>query len=206
MYSTSDSYFGKPRPNPNCDSNLSGESSVDRALADLARICEQERRSAWPSIDPWRNADAWQDAYIALATRIQDGRVDIDRPLGPLARKTARNFFLSECRRQRRFSSLSDVQLQRYLGEGPSLEEQAEASRRGDALRVTMLRLCADGELDARDVGVLIGRYAEERPAAEVGASLGIGTANVRQLCARRCKLLREALRRQGLEPGEASC
>jgi DNA-directed RNA polymerase specialized sigma24 family protein len=173
---------------------------VQRGLGELAEVCERGRKSGWPSRDPWRNGEAWQNTYVALATRILDGRVDVDRPLGPLARLAARRFFLSERRGQQRLTELTDTQLHRFhLGEERTLEEEAESARRGDALRVALIDQLDAGNLSEADLAILTRRYVDEWGAAEVADAMGLGIANVRQICTRRCQLLREALAAQGL-------
>ncbi len=183
-----------------------GSSRCDRSpttrtgIAELARICEQGGKSTWPSRDPWQNSDAWQNAYLALAAHIADGKVDLDRPLRPLARTTARRFFLTDCRQRGRLSELTDAQLHRFhLGEETSLEDHVEASRRGDALRTAMLGLVGEGSLSEADLAILTRRYVDEWSAKEVAGTMGLGVANVRQICARRRQVLRQALAEQGL-------
>ena len=73
------------------------------------------------------NSDAWQNAYITLSARIAAGTVDVDRPLKGLAYVTARNFFLSEQRRNRRLVAIADEQVERYWGgDGPLAEDLVE--------------------------------------------------------------------------------
>lgn len=177
-------------------------SAVERGLGELAEVCERGQRSGWPSRDPWRNGEAWQNTYVALAARILDGRVDVERPLGPLARLAAKRFFLSERRGQQRLSELTEADLHRFhLGEERTLEEEAESSRRGDALRVALIAQLDAGNLSEADLTVLTRRYVDEWGAAEVADAMGLGIANVRQICSRRCQLLRTALTQQGLAP-----
>lgn len=176
------------------------ESVTQRGLRELAEVCERGRSSGWPSRDPWQNSDAWQSTYVALATRIIDGRVDVDRVLGPLARLAAWRFFLSERRRQQRVTELTDAQLHRFhLGEERTLEEEAESARRGDALRVALLGQLDAGNLSEADLAILARRYVDDWGATEVADAMGLSIANVRQICSRRCLLLREVLTKQGL-------
>jgi DNA-directed RNA polymerase specialized sigma24 family protein len=174
------------------------------ALIELAQICEEGRLSGRPSSKPWLNNDAWQNTYLALAARIADGRVDIGRPLHGLAYTTARHFFLSECRRLRRFAELNEEHVQRFnAGDERTPAELASASRRGELLRGNLVRLTQTGKLSERDLVILTQRYVEERGASAVAGAVGIGADNVRQICARRCRLLREELAGQGIEDKE---
>jgi len=175
--------------------------AIQRALIDLASICEEGRRSGMPSSKPWLNDEAWQNAYVALAARISDGRVDIERPLGGLAFTTARNFFRTEHRRQRRFAELSDEQLWRLAAsEERPVEDAAEASRRGEVLRRQLARLVGSGKLNEADLTILRRRYVDEWSASEVAGSARLRVDNVRQICARRCRLLRRELGGRGIE------
>jgi RNA polymerase sigma factor (sigma-70 family) len=172
---------------------------------DLADICDAGSKSGWPSSKPWINSDAWQNTYLALSVRIADGRIDIGRPLHGLAYRTARNLFLSERRRERRLSAITEEQVDRYgAAEERSPEELAEASRRGDVLRGNLTRLAATGRLSETDLLILTRRYIDEWSAKEVGGATGIAVDNVRQICARRCRLLRSELSDLGLD-GEAA-
>lgn len=182
-----------------------GDAEAQRGLRELAEICERGRKSGWPSRDPWQNGEAWQNTYVALATRILDGRVGVDRPLGPLARLVARRFLLTEWRFQQRVTELTDAQLHRFnLGEGCTLEEEAESARRGDVLRTALLEQLAAGNLSRTDLAILTRRYVDDWGASEVADMAGLSIANVRQICSRRCVLLREVLAGQGLAPASA--
>jgi DNA-directed RNA polymerase specialized sigma24 family protein len=182
-------------------SDRGNQSRIDQALLDLAEICERGRKSGRPSANPWLNGDAWQNAYLALAARIPSGAIDIDRPLDGLAYTTARNFFLSECRRLRRFSELSDEHVHRLdTSEERAPEEWAEASRQGEVLRGGVTALFAAGRLSRVDLAILIGRYVDEWSSKEVADVAGISVDNVRQICARRCRLLRGELAGRGLD------
>jgi len=178
---------------------------VHVALVDLAGICKAGTESAFPCREPWLNADAWHNTYVALAARISDGRVDIERPLGPLAKLTAYRFFLSERRRMRRLSALTEEQLHRVsLGDESPPEERAEAARRARALREAIESLRVEGRLSEAEVGMLWRRYVEEWRSPEVAAAAGLTADNVRQICTRRCALLRLALAGQDLEEAAA--
>lgn len=169
------------------------------ALVELAQICKHGSESRWPSAHPSTNADAWQNTYEKLARRISDGRVDVSRPLVPLARLTARRFLLSEYRLQQRFSALNDLQLHRFnLGDGIQPEEQVEIHRRRDLFRTGAAGLMAEGRLSNTDLEILDGRYAKERSSEEVASAVGVSAQNVRQICTRRRALLRTKL--AGLE------
>jgi len=179
---------------------------VHVALIDLAWICKRGSESSWPSLDRAANADAWQSAYEKLAIRISDGRVDITRPLKPLARLTARRFLLSEYRRQQRFLALNEIQLHRFnLGEATAPEEQVEIIRKRDLVRSGLTRLQAEEKLSKTDLAVLDGRYVKEKSSAEVASALGVSSQSVRQICSRRCTLLRAELGGLGLEEEAAS-
>jgi DNA-directed RNA polymerase specialized sigma24 family protein len=171
------------------------------ALIDLARICKKGSESKRPSGKPWLNADAWQNTYVTLADRISDGRVDIGRPLEPLAQITARRFFLTDCRRLARFSALTETQLHRFnLGEEALPEEQVEAARSGEMLHAGVARLRAEGRLSDAEVEILTRRYVGGWSSGEVATAAGLAAENVRQVCSRRCGLLRATLAGQGLE------
>ena len=173
---------------------------IRRGLRELAEVCDVGGSSGWPSRDPWHNSEAWQNTYVTLAVRIIDGRVDVDRPLGPLARLAAWRFMISERRRQRRVTQLTDLQLHRFhLGEEQTPEEEAEGSRRGNMLRVALLKQIDAGSLSEVDLTILIRRYVDEWGAAEVADAMGISPANVRKICSRRCSLLREELLELGM-------
>ncbi|HST69480.1 MAG TPA: sigma-70 family RNA polymerase sigma factor [Solirubrobacterales bacterium] len=174
---------------------MKGRSRIARAKAELAAICRREARSGWPAWDRWQNEDVWHETFLRLAQRIDDGRVTIDQPLRPLARKTAFRLFLREGERQRRFFQLSESQLHRFRQSEELLpEDYAEVSRRAVLLRETLLRLCAEEKLDERDVLVLTLRYVEGWPAAAVAERLEIGAAGVRKICSRRLQLLRREM------------
>ena len=183
------------------DSSMS--EAVKRGLRELAEVCDTGRSSGWPSRDPWRNSEAWQNTYVALATRIIDGRVDVDRPLSPLARLSAWRFMINEQRRQQRVVQLTEPQQHRFhLGEERTLEEMAEDSRRNDVLRLALLRQIDAGKLSDVDMTILIRRYVDEWGASEVAEAMGISPANVRKICSRRCLMLRDELLELGLSPG----
>jgi RNA polymerase sigma factor (sigma-70 family) len=173
---------------------------IERGLRELAEVCDIGGSSGWPSRDPWHNREAWQNTYVALATRIMDGRVDVDRPLGPLARLAAWRFMISERRRQQRVTQLTDLQLHRFhLGDERTPEEEAEGSRRGDMLRLVLLNQLDAGSLSEADLMILIRRYVDEWGASEVAEAMGISPANVRKICSRRRLLLRQELVELGL-------
>lgn len=175
---------------------------VKRGLRELAEVCDRGRSSGWPSRDHWQNGEVWQSAYVALATRILDGRVDVDRPLAALARLTAWRLLVSERRRQKRVMQLTEVQLHRFhVGEERSLEEHAESVSRGDALRIALLSQLGQGNLTEVDLTILIRRYVDEWGAAEVASATGLSPANVRKICSRRCDLLRQELAKHGIAP-----
>jgi DNA-directed RNA polymerase specialized sigma24 family protein len=145
------------------------------------------------------NADAWQSTYEKLAMRISDGRVDTSRPLKPLAQLTARRIFLSEHRRQQRFSALTDLQLHRFnLGDSVAPEEQVEGRRKRHLLRTVVTHLMTEGRLTETDLEVLDRRYVKDRNSEEVATAMRLSAQNVRQLCSRRGALLRTNL--AGLE------
>jgi DNA-directed RNA polymerase specialized sigma24 family protein len=149
------------------------------------------------------NSDAWQNTYMTLAARIAEGAVDVERPLRGLAHTTARNFFLSERRRDRRLIAIADEQVERYgAGAVRSTEELAEAARRGEVLRGHLVRLAAAGKLTPSDLIILTRRYVDGWSAAEVAEAMGLGVDNVRQICARRRRLLRTELAGLGLDEG----
>jgi len=174
------------------------------ALTELAETCRHGSESSWPSPHRSRNADIWQSTYEKLAVRIADGRVDIDRPLKPLARLTARRLLLSEHRRQRRFSRLNELQLHRFnLGDGLPPEDYVERGRRREAFRLATARLVAEGRLGEVDLEILQARYVGERSSDEVAGAFGVSAENVRQICARRRALLRAEL--SGLDLEEAA-
>lgn len=176
--------------------------NVKRGLRELAEVCDRGRSSGWPSRDHWQNSEAWQNAYVALATRIVDGRVDVDRPLAALARLTAWRLLASERRRQRRVMQLTEAQLHRFhLGEERTPEEETESACRGDALRAALLAQVGMGNLSDVDLTILIRRYVDEWGTAEVAAATGLTPANVRKICSRRCHLLREELIKLGIAP-----
>jgi DNA-directed RNA polymerase specialized sigma24 family protein len=138
---------------------------------------------------------------MALAVRIRDGRVDVTRPLHALARRTARNFFLDECRRQRRLTAIGSEQIERWgAGAGRPPEESAEALRQGEALRGGLIGLIERGKLNETDLLVLIRRYVDEWSADEVAGATGLGAENVRQICTRRRRLLRSEFADMELE------
>lgn len=173
---------------------------INRALVDLARICKAGSESGRPSGKPWLDADAWQNAYVSIAARISEGKVDIERPLEPLARVAAFRHFLSDHRRQGRFFSLSEVQHHRYYaGESSAPEDGAEAARRVELLRAAVRRLRMAGALSDTELKILWRRYVEEWTSVEVGAAAGLAPENVRQLCARRCGVLAKDLAGQEL-------
>lgn len=175
--------------------NTGGEGAPSLAKAELVKICRREARSGWPVWDRWKNEDVWHETFIRLAERIDDGRVSIDKPLQPLARKTAIRLFLREEERQHRFFQLSEAQLHRFRQSEELLpEDGAEAAHRSALLRGTLTRLCAEGRLDERDVLILVLRYVEGWLAEEVAERLGIGVAGVRKICSRRLKLLRREM------------
>jgi DNA-directed RNA polymerase specialized sigma24 family protein len=168
---------------------------IHLALLELAQICRRGSESSWPSAHPAANADAWQSTYERLAIRISDGRVDVDRPLLPLARVTAYRLMLSERLQQARLLKLTDLQLHRFnLGEEAPPEEVAESARRAAMLRESFARLRRSGQLSELDQKILQRRYASEWNSPEVAAAVGATAANVRQLCKRRCALLRADL------------
>jgi hypothetical protein len=174
---------------------------VHVALVELARICKRGSESRWPSVHQATNADAWQNTYEKLAMRISDGRVDLSRPLISLARVTARRFFLSEHRRQQRLSTLSELQLHRFkLGEGVAPEEEVETRRKRKLLRLGVSRLTAEGKLRGTDLEILDRRYVKDQSSQAVASSMGVSAQNVRQICTRRCTLLRGHLAGLGLE------
>jgi DNA-directed RNA polymerase specialized sigma24 family protein len=177
---------------------------IHLALLELAQICRRGSESGWPSAHLAANADAWQSTYERLAIRISDGRVEIDRPLLPLARVTAYRLMLSERRQQARLLTLTDLQLHRFnLGEEAPPDELAESARRAAMLRESLERQRRSGQLTELDQKILQRRYASEWSSPEVGEAVGTTAANVRQLCKRRCALLRADL--DGLELEEAS-
>jgi RNA polymerase sigma factor (sigma-70 family) len=171
------------------------------ALIELAAICDAGSRSSWPSSKQWVNSEAWQNTYMALSTRIAKGTIEVDRPLRGLAYKTARNFFLSERRRERRLSAIGDEQVERHgAGEVRSPDELAEAERRGEVLRSNLVKLAIAGKVSESDLFILARRYVDEWSASEVAGATGLAADNVRQICARRCRLLRQELAGMGLE------
>lgn len=171
------------------------------ALLELAEICKQGSDSSWPSPNRAANADAWQNTYEKLAIRISDERVDVSRPLKPLARVTARRFMLTEYRRQGRTSALDEHQLHRFnLGSELPPEEEVEAARRRAALRASLARALSNGRLSADELAILDGRYVKGWTSGEIAAAAGMTPDNVRQLCARRCGVLRRDLAGQELE------
>jgi DNA-directed RNA polymerase specialized sigma24 family protein len=173
---------------------------VRRVLLELATICDAGRKSDRRSGTPWANSDAWQNTYLTLSARIADGRVDVDRPIRGLAYVTARNFFISEKRRDRRLIAIGDVQHEHFgAGSERSPEDLAEARRRGEVLRGHLVRLAAAGKLSPTDLLILIRRYVDGWSAAEVAEATGLGVDNVRQICARRRRLLRAELSDLGL-------
>ncbi len=175
---------------------------VRQGLCELAEVCDRGLGSGWPSRDHWQNGEVWQNTYVALSTRILDGRVDVDRPLAALARLTAWRLLVSERRRQRRVTHLTDVQLHRFhMGEERTPEEEVESASRGEALQVALLTQLGQGNLSDVDLTVLIRRYVDEWEAAEVAAATGLSPANVRKICSRRCHLLREELVKLGIVP-----
>lgn len=168
---------------------------IHLALLELAQICKQGGESNWPAAHSATNADTWQSTYERLAIRISDGRVDIDRPLLPLARVTAHRLMLREHRQQARLLTLTDLQLHRFhLGEEAPPEEIAESARRAAMLRESFARLRRGGQLTRLDQKILQRRYAGEWSSPEVASAVGTTAANVRQLCKRRCALLRADL------------
>jgi DNA-directed RNA polymerase specialized sigma24 family protein len=174
---------------------------IHLALLELAQICRQGSESRWPSRHQATNADAWQNTYEKLAARISDGRVDIDRPLLPLARITAYRLMLSERRKQADFLALTDIHLHRFnLGEEVQPEESAESSRRAAALQEAFARLRREGRLKGGEEEMLRRRYVAGQTSAEVATSMGTTAPNIRQLCARRCSLLRGELGGQEFE------
>ena len=177
---------------------------VHGALIELARICRQGSESSWPSPRRSTNGDVWQSTYEKLAIRISDGRVDIARPLRPLALTTARRLLLSEYRRRERLCTLGDTQIHRFdIGQAVQPEEQAEASRKRAVVRARLVQLRREGRLSLEDLAVLEDRYVRERSSAEVASAIGTTPENVRQICTRRRALLRTAL--AGLELEEAA-
>lgn len=179
---------------------MKGRAELVEAKTELARICCREVRAGWPAWDRWQNEDVWHETFLRLARRIDDGRVTIDRPLRPLARKTAFRLFLRDEERQRRFFQLTEGQLHRFLESEEILpEEGAEAVRRAAVLRGALLRLCAEGRLDERDLLVLILRYVEGWPTEDIAAKLAIGAAGVRQICSRKLRLLRREMSELGM-------
>gem|GEM_PF-4195712 len=177
------------------------QARVRSALDELARICSEGSRSGRLSNRAWMNHDAWQNAYLALAPRIAAGRVDLDRPLRGLAYVTARNFYISECRREGRCSRLTEDRVHRYnAGEERLPEEQAEASRRGAVLRECMVELAGRGKLSETDVAILVRRYVDEWSVSEVARSVRLTADNVRQISLRRRQLLRKELEGRELE------
>lgn len=184
---------------------MAGTAEEARASAELVAICRREARSGWPVWDRWQNEDVWHETFLRLAQRIEDGRVTTDRPLTPLARKTALRLFLREEERQRRFLGLSEAQLHRFLqGEEASPDEEAERAQRASLLRDTLIRLSREEKLDHRDLLVLILRYVEGWQAEEVAAELSIGAAGVRQICSRRLRLLKCEMAGLGLSVSPA--
>lgn len=152
------------------------------------------------------NSDAWQNAYIALSSGIAEGTIDVERPLRGLAYVTARNFFLSEKRRDRRLVAIADEQVERYgVGVGRSPEEMAEATRRGEVLRGNLVRLAAAEKLSPTDLVILTRRYVDGWSVAEVAEATGLTIDNVRQICTRRRRLLRDELAGLGLDEAAAS-
>lgn len=185
---------------------MQGNVDSRRAVEELVVICRQEARSGWPVWDRWRNEDVWHETFARLTQRIEEDRVETDRPLGPLARKTALRLFLREQERQRRFQTLSDGQLHRFRQSEEVLpDEGAERSWQAELLRETLIRLCGEGRLDQRDVLILLLRYVEEWRAEEVAASLSMGPAAIRQICSRRLRLLRGEMLDLGLDPAVPS-
>lgn len=174
---------------------------VRRALLELAEICDAGSKSDRQSGMPWVSSDAWQNTYLTLSARIAEGRVDVDRPLRGLAYVTARNFFISEKRRDRRLVAIADEQVERFgVGAERSPEEQADAARRGEVLRGHLVRLATAGKLSPSDLVILTRRYVDGWSAAEVAEAMGLGIDNVRQICARRRRLLRAELSGLGLD------
>jgi RNA polymerase sigma factor (sigma-70 family) len=163
------------------------------AREELARICAEGARSRWPSADPHRNADAWQETYLRVARAILANKVDLSRPLGPYASTTAYHVLSTERRKEGRLRELDDTQLHRYLlGEGRDAAEQAEASIDGAELCASLDRLRGTGELSTRGERIVWLRYAEGWTGAEVAAKFELTESNVRQICRRVLDLLRE--------------
>lgn len=178
------------------------EGGIDsaRATAELVTVCCREARSGWPARDRWRNEDVWHETFLRLVQRIEDRRVAVDRPLQPLARKTAYRLFLREEERRRRLLRLTDTQLHRFRQSEEFLpDDEAEAGRRGVVLREALVRLCGEDQLDERDVLILTLRYIEGWSAEEVAQRLTISAAGVRKICSRKLKMLRGELAGEGM-------